>query len=398
MSMEPRLLWAVSLCLAMLMTALADSDVIVEKTVNDSTLMPGAAVDFNVNVSNLGPDTANDVFVTDKLPAGLAIPSGTVPVTSQGTYDPIAGRWDVGTLATGTEAVLTVPAQVTADPLPICIVNRAVAEAAEIDSDLGNNAAIAALRQVGETARCVDLSIEATRFGPVLGCGDDSVEIWVRVSNLGADAAADIVLKLEDGPNLPPGLKFVDTSCGGGTTCTVSNLSAGHSALRTLRAGGIRNSRPVTYGVTVSVSSADPDVMPGNETDSVSFTKDAYTECDFGEIFDSGGGGGCFIATAAYGSAMHPYVKALQDWRDRVLLTNSAGRAFVDFYYRYSPPIADAIAEQPVLRTAVRVLLWPVIMVVIYPAALLMLIGLIVALATSHYLRTRGLGRKDVMS
>ncbi|MBI5739151.1 MAG: S8 family serine peptidase [Nitrospirae bacterium] len=81
----------------------------------------------------------------------------------------------------------------------------------------------------------------------------------------------------------------------------------------------------------------------------------------------SGGGGGCFIATAAYGSIMHPYVKALRAFRDRRLLTTAFGKAFVRFYYRHSPPIADVIRDSASLRLMTRVILMPVVMTVIFP-------------------------------
>jgi hypothetical protein len=55
----------------------------------------------------------------------------------------------------------------------------------------------------------------------------------------------------------------------------------------------------------------------------------------------SGGDGGCFIATAAFGSPMEEQVKILRDFRDRFLLTNSVGKVFVDIYYACSPFIAD---------------------------------------------------------
>jgi len=68
---------------------------------------------------------------------------------------------------------------------------------------------------------------------------------------------------------------------------------------------------------------------------------------------------GCFIATAAYGFYSAPQVQALRDFRDHYLLTNELGRAFVEFYYKYSPPLAAYIAERPTLRAWVRIVLAP---------------------------------------
>jgi len=78
-------------------------------------------------------------------------------------------------------------------------------------------------------------------------------------------------------------------------------------------------------------------------------------------IYVSGGGGGCFIATAAYGSYIAPNVRVLRKFRDRFLLTNTVGRAFVDFYYTYSPPVANFIANHDTLRALVRWSLLPVV-------------------------------------
>jgi len=79
-------------------------------------------------------------------------------------------------------------------------------------------------------------------------------------------------------------------------------------------------------------------------------------------------GGGCFIATAAYGSYLHPQVQLLRNFRDDCLLTNAPGRAFVAFYYRYSPPLADLIASHPLLRGISRLFLTPIVVAVIHPA------------------------------
>jgi hypothetical protein len=70
---------------------------------------------------------------------------------------------------------------------------------------------------------------------------------------------------------------------------------------------------------------------------------------------------GCFIATAAYGTPMAEEIQILREFRDDYLLTNPAGQALVDFYYRVSPPIADFITEHPSLKPLVRVGLVPVV-------------------------------------
>jgi len=67
-----------------------------------------------------------------------------------------------------------------------------------------------------------------------------------------------------------------------------------------------------------------------------------------------GGGGGCFIATAAFGTPMEPHVKVLRDFRDRFMINNGVGKAFVDLYSTYSPPVADFIASHDTVRLVVR--------------------------------------------
>ncbi len=77
--------------------------------------------------------------------------------------------------------------------------------------------------------------------------------------------------------------------------------------------------------------------------------------------FTTGEQGGCFIATASFGTEMQGKIELLKAFRDSRLLTNPAGRAFVEMYYRYSPPVAECIAARGWLRSAVRTLLLPVV-------------------------------------
>jgi len=71
--------------------------------------------------------------------------------------------------------------------------------------------------------------------------------------------------------------------------------------------------------------------------------------------------GGCFIATAAYGTPFAKEVEVLRKFRDQKLLKTKPGRAFVRFYYRHSPVIADFIKDKPKIKAFVRGVLKPVV-------------------------------------
>jgi len=75
---------------------------------------------------------------------------------------------------------------------------------------------------------------------------------------------------------------------------------------------------------------------------------------------------GCFIATAAYGSASDSAVLVLREFRDRRLLTSGPGRAFIRWYYEHSPAAAQFLNDHPVFKPAVRAALAPVVAVALF--------------------------------
>jgi uncharacterized protein with PQ loop repeat len=65
--------------------------------------------------------------------------------------------------------------------------------------------------------------------------------------------------------------------------------------------------------------------------------------------------GMCFVATAAYGSPFAPEVEIFRQFRDETLLKSKIGEKFVEFYYRFSPPIATVISRWSYLRAFTRI-------------------------------------------
>ena len=77
------------------------------------------------------------------------------------------------------------------------------------------------------------------------------------------------------------------------------------------------------------------------------------------------GGGGCLIATAAFGSEMAPQVQFLREIRDSTVLQTQSGSAFMtgfnQFYYSFSPAIADYERENVVFKEAVKITITPML-------------------------------------
>jgi len=82
------------------------ADLVTVKTLasGDATPDEGDTVIFQIEVTNNGPDLATNVSLIDTLPAGLTLTGGDV---SQGTYTIATGVFDIGNLASGATAVLT---------------------------------------------------------------------------------------------------------------------------------------------------------------------------------------------------------------------------------------------------------------------------------------------------
>ena len=105
----------------------------------------------------------------------------------------------------------------------------------------------------------------------------------------------------------------------------------------------------------------EPEIVCGTGT----IEKNGQCVPDYPNTEPSSKGGGCLIATATYGSELAPQVQQLRELRDNKLLQTESGTSFInsfnDFYYSFSPYIADYERENPLFKEIVKMAITPMI-------------------------------------
>lgn len=294
-----------------------NADVAIEITDSPDPATVNNNLTYTITVSNsIGPDKATGVTVTDTLPAGVTYVSATPSQgTCNGTTTVTCG---LGSINYGSSAHVTVIVTPTATAAALS--NTATVTTVSTDATPGNNTATSTT-EVNNPVPSITSLNPASAY-TASGAFTLTVNGSKFVSGAQVKWNGSVVTTTFISANqLTAAIPATDIETAGTANVTVENPTPCSAASNT---------------ATFTINTPAPAAA-------------------------AGGGGGCFIATAAFGSPMEKHVQILRDVRDRVLLNSSAGKAFVQFYYRESPAIAGKIAASDGLRLITRAMLMPII-------------------------------------
>ena len=246
---------------------------------------------------------------------------------------------------------------------------KAIQVARGMDPEYSNATDAFLTKVIDASSTLSDLTVTITEDAPdpVPECA--KITFITTVENVGPDLANNVILV----STLKSSLHYLSASTTQGictpiiigsaqtVRCDLGSLMSGSKAVVQIVAQNYETSYGlVGASIHSSVTSDTPDSNMSNNTTGIGVRLIRSLDCG-GSSYGGWGGGGCFIATAAYGSYMEPHVKVLRNFRDRFLINNNMGRTFINLYHTYSPPVANFINNHDTVRFMVRWSLMPVV-------------------------------------
>lgn len=238
-------------------------DLSLTKTAVPSTVVVGSNVTFTLSLNNAGPSGATGVVVEDQLPVGISFFSAT---ESQGNYDAGTGLWDVGAVASGGAATLTLIGTVNEPGPKTNTAQVFAANQEDINSTPGNNNPNENDQDsVTIEAPQIDLSLTkgASPLSVIVG---QNVTYTINVSNAGPSQATGVTVL----DQLPTGVTFVSSAPSQGSYSSatgiwdVGAIPAGGSQFLTIIAT-VDVAGPKTNTAQVQTAEQpDVDSTPGN--------------------------------------------------------------------------------------------------------------------------------------
>ena len=352
---------------------LAEPSLSIDSSLSNPHPAVNEPVELSVVVTNAGPNAVTDISVSQQLAEDVGIPMGFAHFASHGDYTPLDGHWQIDALAASESATLVLPLVIDyATEASLFILESKIIAPAPLGIEAAKYETSTRLyTSQAPVASRVVLELTSVRTGSL-----GSLTVDVRATNEGPDPIEDVIVRLS-------------VSSGASTLFPADPLDLGIIAAGSSATGQLVHlfncgQGPYTADYTATLTSSSPLSVDSVTTESGSINGSGTGSCviEYPAFYT----GGCFVATAAYGSYLHSDVELLRNFRDSYLLTNEPGRELVALYYQYSPPIADTIARHEWLQFFVRVLLTPIVFALKYPLAGLFLSS---ALASIAMLRRR---------
>ncbi len=240
---------------------LIQSDLAIVKSDSPDPVRAGETLTYTLAVTNNGPSADTNVTVTDTLPVAFSYQSA---VPSQGSCSQAAGvvSCNLGPMASGGTATITVVCDIPSDTAEGSYTNTAVVTGDESDPDLSNNTD----DEDTTVAREIDLGITKSDSPDPVVAGENLTWTLDVVNNGPSDATGVTVTD-----TLPAGVSFLSASPGcseiGGTvSCAVGDLASGDTTQLQIvvtvdasTTGTISNTASVTGDQTDTVSTNDSD-------------------------------------------------------------------------------------------------------------------------------------------
>ena len=205
----------------------------------------GSTITYTLTTTNLGPNMATGVVVTDTLPAGFTLVSVVSSYSCSSAGQPVVVTCNVGSLANGANAVITIQAGVPTTASGTATDTAMVSVPNNQDLNSSNNTATV-MTTIGVATP--DLNISKTHTGDFVQ-GQQGATYTITVSNGGAGPTTGTVTVAD---NLPAGMTATAISGGSGSNwiCTPASLTCTRSD--SLAAGDSYD--PITLTVNVDAN------------------------------------------------------------------------------------------------------------------------------------------------
>jgi uncharacterized repeat protein (TIGR01451 family) len=243
-------------------TSIGQVDLVISKTDSADPVLVSDNFTYVLTVTNNGPDDATGVSVTDTLPAGLTYNSH---IESAGTANEAGGviTWDIGDLANGASANLTI--SVTAPASKGLIINTATVSSHFPDPVPANNSATE--NTTVAAAGDADLAITKSDSPDPVATNGNLTYTLIVTNNGPADATGVVVTD-----TLPAGTTYQSNTTSTGTanhasgtvTWNIGSLASGATATIDIIVTAPASTGTITNNASVSGDQTDP--VAGNNT------------------------------------------------------------------------------------------------------------------------------------